>query len=192
MGLLEAIHDAEIDLFRAMNLAGTNGLLDSLMILFTILGISYVIILVCVPLWLQGKKDAAIDVVVLIIVATLAAEALKLIFDRPRPSLELDDVRTLMSASGPSFPSAHAARAFAVACLICIVEPRKFGLTALLFATLISVSRVYLGVHWPSDVLVGAILGALIAVGLEESTKRSECYKLFRQRIISMPSRKRV
>jgi undecaprenyl-diphosphatase len=190
MDLLESVHNAEIDLFRAMNLAGTNGPLDSVMVLFTILGISYVIVLVCIPLWLQGKRDAAFDVAVLVVLATLAAEALKLIVDRPRPSLELDRVRTLVSATGPAFPSAHATRAFAVACLICYVEPRKYGLGALFLASLISLSRVYLGVHWPTDVLAGAVLGVAVAVGLERFARESVGYQSLRKRIVGILSGK--
>jgi len=191
MGFLEAVHEAEVDLFRAMNLAGTNDPLDFAMLLFTFVGISYVVVLICIPLWLRGRKDAAFDVVILVILATLAAEALKLIVDRSRPSLELDNVRTIVSASGPSFPSAHATRAFAVACLICIVEPRKYGLTALLFALFISVSRVYLGVHWPTDVLAGAVLGVVIAIVLEKYAKRSAGYQSLRKRTVGIFSRAR-
>lgn len=181
-------HDSEIDLFRAMNLAGANGLLDSVMVLVTLLGISYVIVLVCIPLWLRGKRDAAFDLVILVVVATILAEGLKLIIDRSRPSLELDDVKTLVSASGPSFPSGHATRAFAAACLICFVEPRRYGVTALVIAALIAVSRVYVGVHWPTDVLAGGILGVLAAIAVVEVGKRSAGYRSLRRKAIGLIS----
>jgi len=184
MGLLSSFHDAEIDLFRTMNLAGSNDALDSIMLLFTFLGISYVIIFVWLPLWLQGRKDAAFDVLILVVLATAAAEILKLIVDRSRPSLELDDVNTIVSASGPSFPSAHATRAFAVACLIWIVEPRRYGVVAVIVASLIAVSRVYIGVHWPTDVLAGAVLGVAIAVVFMNFTKHSVRYQRVRKKII--------
>jgi undecaprenyl-diphosphatase len=182
--VLEAIHDAEIDVFRAMNAAGTNVLADALMVAFTLLGISYVIVLVCVPLWLRGRKEAAFDAVVIVILAAVIAEMLKLLVDRQRPSLELVDVRTILPATGPSFPSGHATRAFAVALLVYTVESRKIGLLALVVATLISASRVYLGVHWPLDILAGGILGIATAFAVIECAKRSERYVTLRKRVV--------
>ena len=189
MGLLEAVHEAEIDMFRAMNLAGTNVALDSVMVFFTIMGTSYIIVLICVPLWIQGKKDAAFDVVMLVILATIATEALKLVVDRPRPDLELSDIETIVSASGSAFPSGHSARAFAVACLLYMEEPRKYGVTALIIASLIAVSRVYLGVHWPTDVLAGAVLGVVAALVLTEFAKRSVRYQSVRKMTVATLSR---
>ena len=184
--ILEALHDAEIDLFRAMNLAGDSELLDLIMLSFTLLGVSYVIVLICIPFWLRGKKEASFDVVVLVILATVLAELIKLIVDRQRPSLELSDVNTILSATGPSFPSGHATRAFAVALFVCVTESRRIGAVAVVVASLISISRVFLGVHWPSDVLAGAILGTLIAFTLIQCVKRCNAYVEVRRRVISL------
>ncbi len=57
-----------------------------------------------------------------------------------------------------SFPSAHASTAFALAAAVASVSPR-FGWLAFLVATLVSVGRVAIGVHYPTDVLAGALLG---------------------------------
>jgi len=189
MGLLEAVHEAEIDLFRSLNLAGTNDPLDFVMLAFTFLG-GYIIVLVCVPLWLRGRKEAAFDLVVLVIVVTVATEALKLIIDRPRPFVELENVKTIVSSSGPSFPSAHASRAFAVACLIAIAERRRYGLAAFVVASFIAISRVYLGVHWPTDVLAGAIDGIAFAIALEQYAKKSAGYQALRNKTIKTISRR--
>lgn len=192
MGLLETLHEAEIDLFRSMNLAGTNGPLDLVMLAFTFLGAIYIIVLVCIPLWIRGRKEAAFDIVVLVIVVTVATEILKLVIDRPRPSVELEDVKTILSTTGPSFPSAHASRAFAVACMIAIVERRRLGAIAFAVASFVSISRVYLGVHWPTDVLAGAVLGIAFAIALEEFAKKSERYQTLRSRTVRIIGKARV
>ena len=87
--------------------------------------------------------------------ATLVLQYLSL---RPRPA----DVRVVWPApSFPSFPSGHAAIAFASAIVVALHRRRLgFGLAALAAAGLISLSRVYLGHHFPSDVAAGAVLGA--------------------------------
>ncbi len=104
----------------------------------------------------------------LVLVATAGGEALNLLlkglFDRPRP----DPVLHLSPVNSPSFPSGHAMESaviyFTLAALLArLVEPRLLkvyflGLAAL-FSFLVGVSRVYLGVHYPSDVLAGWTAG---------------------------------
>src|SRR5262245_2400273 len=94
--------------------------------------------------------------------AGLAVMLLKEPFDRARPPLadsSIDAVGVLPSSA--SFPSGHAATAFAAAVAVGIVHP-KLRRPLLSLAALVAVSRVYLGVHFLSDVLVGSLLGAAI------------------------------
>jgi len=85
----------------------------------------------------------------------------KLVVKRPRPVLE--GLPPLGGApSSLSFPSAHATSSFAVATAMTRVEP--WGALAFLLALALSLGRPYLGMHYPSDVLVGAALG--VALGL--------------------------
>jgi undecaprenyl-diphosphatase len=95
-----------------------------------------------------------------ILVAIAASLALTLIFQylalRPRP----EAVRLLMSPPNfPSFPSGHAAAAFTTATVLGLTYRRWWALM-LVGASLITLSRVYLGYHYPSDIAGGAILGA--------------------------------
>ena len=85
----------------------------------------------------------------------------KLIVRRPRPVLE--GLPPLGGApSSLSFPSAHATSSFAVATAMTRVEP--LAALAFLLALALALGRPYLGMHYPSDVLVGALLG--VALGL--------------------------
>jgi undecaprenyl-diphosphatase len=91
-----------------------------------------------------------------VILADAVSRAMKAAFDRPRPSIAHADVHALVAVPGnASMPSGHAWIAFASAVVLGGLAPRlrpwMLGL-----ACLIALSRVYLGVHYPSDVLVGA------------------------------------
>jgi membrane-associated phospholipid phosphatase len=85
----------------------------------------------------------------------------KLIVRRPRPVLE--GLPPLGGAPGSlSFPSAHAASSFAVATAMTRVEP--LGALAFLLAFALALGRPYLGMHYPSDVLAGAVLGVVLGL----------------------------
>ncbi|HEX6457052.1 MAG TPA: phosphatase PAP2 family protein [Solirubrobacterales bacterium] len=68
-------------------------------------------------------------------------------------------------AADPGFPSDHATAAFAIAVAI-LLRKRAWGIVALVLATVLSVGRVALGVHYPSDVVAGAALGSAAALAL--------------------------
>lgn len=79
-------------------------------------------------------------------------------FGRVRPSFALADARVLYEATSPSFPSGHALVAFGCAAVLWRHD-RRLGAVAYGLAVLICLSRVYVGNHWPSDVLAGAVIG---------------------------------
>jgi decaprenylphosphoryl-5-phosphoribose phosphatase len=86
---------------------------------------------------------------------------IKLAVQRPRP--ELEGLPPLGGApSSLSFPSAHALSSFAVAIAMFRVDPATAG--ALVVALLLSLGRPYLGMHYPSDVLAGALLGIVLGL----------------------------
>jgi membrane-associated phospholipid phosphatase len=104
-----------------------------------------------------------------VLLAHGAAVGLKRVVRRVRPMLE--DVAPLVpTPSRLSFPSAHAASTAAVAYAIAPVVGRPAA-ASLLGA--MAISRVLLGVHWPSDVLAGAALGTGVAAGVRASLQRS-------------------
>ena len=102
----------------------------------------------------------------------LLATGLKEVVDRTRPPLADTDVTALVNVPGsPSFPSGHAATAFAAATAVAVLHPR-LRIPALAIATLVALSRVYLGVHYWLDVAAGAAVGVAIGLAVALAAKR--------------------
>ena len=105
-------------------------------------------------------------VAVAILVAESTSAALKRWFERDRPPVGDPDPEPLVDTpSTYSFPSGHATVSFACATVLALAVPR-LQLPLYLLAVLISFSRVYVGVHFPFDVLAGALLGFVLARAL--------------------------
>ena len=130
---------------------------------FTVLSIVSVIVFAALVLERHGK--AALFLLGSLVSGTLVANGAKAIFSRARP----DVVEPFASTFTSSFPSAHATvgmlaylvlAAFAIRFIPRHELRRLMILCAVAIGLLIGVSRVYLGVHWPSDVLAGWSLGA--------------------------------
>lgn len=134
-------------------------------------GSSFVLVplaLLCFVLMLRaGMRVEAAAVVLSLGGAMLISDAVKLLVARPRPPIE-----HLQAVSGYSFPSGHATQASAfwfslVLALRARAQPRTVrlaGAGAVLLVTAVALSRVYLGVHYPSDVIAGILLGTGWAV----------------------------
>lgn len=112
--------------------------------------------------------------IVAVALADVAATGLKGLFDRPRPPLRYPNQDPLVQVPDTfSFPSGHAATSFAGATILALAFPRAAPALYLL-ATAVGFSRVYLGVHYPLDIVGGAILGTAIALTLRYLTVRRQ------------------
>ncbi|MDP8298827.1 MAG: phosphatase PAP2 family protein [Candidatus Tantalella remota] len=95
-------------------------------------------------------------------VARYSYKTVKFFIQRPRPFQALEDVRLVLgSHGGYSFPSGHATTSFCLATVIVMRYP-KLRYPMFVAASLVAISRPYVGVHYPSDILVGSLLGIFI------------------------------
>ena len=145
--------------------------LDILMRAITFLGagpavVGFVVVGAALALWRNGRVPAGVLVAVAV-VAEILNVSLKHLFQRARPDL----FSKIALPTSYSFPSGHALVSAAVYGMAAIVVARLYPrlraplyLGALLLVFLIGLSRVYLGVHWPTDVLGGFALGGFVLV----------------------------
>ncbi|NMM64216.1 phosphatase PAP2 family protein [Clostridium sp. P21] len=141
-------------------------LMDKIMPVITFMG-SKGLVWVCIgALLLINKKHRKVGIMLalsLILVTILGEGIIKHVVQRTRPCVDIPTMKMIIK--GPttySFPSGHTAASFAAAGVL-MSNFKKYGLYALILAILIAFSRLYLFVHYPSDVFVGMILGLICA-----------------------------
>lgn len=105
------------------------------------------------------KSQRALVAVTSILLTNGVVHLLKFLFNRPRPFLFWENIEVLfVKPISAAFPSGHAAIIFSVAFLLNHFYPRRM-LWVYPVAIWVSLTRVYIGVHYPSDIVAGAILG---------------------------------
>ena len=117
--------------------------------------------------WARGRardRQGALTALIAAGGALLVNQGLSHLWGRDRPFADHPRVVHLLIGHGAdgSFPSDHAAAAFAIAAVLFVVH-RRIGTLALLAAALMCIARVYVGVHYPGDVLAGAVVGVAVA-----------------------------
>lgn len=133
-------------------------------------------------LWRRHGKQAiwwllAVAVVVLL-VDQISSSLIKPAVERLRPTHNPEIAHLVHVVNGYrggmyGFVSSHAGNTFGVAVLLALVFGNRWAwLGLLLWAAFVSYSRIYLGVHYPGDVLCGALLGVAVAVGVYQITRR--------------------
>jgi len=156
----------DLYLFQLINqFAGKWAFLDALAIFFAKY-FEYVLVF-CLLLFIIVKfKKYWLMVLQAIISAVLArfviVNFIRCLWQRARPFVE-NNVNLLIDYSQkPSFPSGHAAFFFALSTIVYLYN-KKFGILFFIGSFLICLVRVFIGIHWPSDILTGAVVGILSA-----------------------------
>ena len=113
----------------------------------------------------KTRKIGIASAVSLLIGTIITNLALKNIVARTRPYEVVEGLQLLVGkAHDFSFPSGHSCASFASAFIIYKMAPEKYGIPALILASLIAFSRLYVGIHYPTDVIAGIIIGIFSAV----------------------------
>ncbi|WP_367397310.1 phosphatase PAP2 family protein [Clostridium sp. MSJ-8] len=164
MGVIQSFDFSILDYIRE-NLS--NSLLDNVMPLFTHLGdagIIWIIITVYLLIIKKYRKYGVIMLLALGLDVLVCNVLLKELVGRARPFEVRPYIDIIINKpKDPSFPSGHTAIAFAAASVLCYMD-RRTGIFAIIIASIIAFSRLYLYVHYPTDVLAGIIVGILCGV----------------------------
>ncbi|MEV4560121.1 phosphatase PAP2 family protein [Kitasatospora sp. NPDC049285] len=147
--------------------------LDQAIRIWSALGLAVFAVLMVAGWWKARSADSVVMARVLaspliVVAAYVANSALKGVVEEVRPCRQLAVGATLEACPGAgdwSFPSNHTVIAFAAATALWFAD-RRLGWIAGLAAVLMGASRVWVGVHYPHDVAVGALVGVLVAIPL--------------------------
>ena len=165
--MMDSLQNIDAAIFHFINGSLQNPILDFLMPLITDLNkhtsVLIVVGILLVVLFVKGGTKGKYAVIVLafgiLFSDQLNSSVAKFILARPRPCHALAHVHLLVGCgSGYSFPSSHAVNNFCGAVILAFFFPGAAG-WLYTFAGVVAFSRVYVGVHYPADVLGGAVLG---------------------------------
>ena len=162
--MIEIFKKVDNTILRWINVKFRNKTFDKIMPIITSAG-NLGIIWIVISVLLITKKDYRVlgqTILIALVITTIIGEGIiKNIVKRKRPFYGDDDKELLISRPITySFPSGHTASSFAVATVF-IKTDNAASLEIILLACLIAFSRIYLGVHYPSDVIGGGIIGTL-------------------------------
>ena len=166
--MLEYLNQLDISIFYFINVSLQNPFFDWFMPFITEKYHWFPVwgIIVILLLWKGGKQGRIMVLLIIPVIFLsdqLAAHFFKPLIERARPCMALPDVHLLVNRKiSPSMPSAHASNFFAVAAFFGYFF-RKYSIWFFIIAFLVGLSRVSIGVHYPFDVLMGAILGVCCA-----------------------------
>ena len=176
--MIEFFYSIDKTLFYFCNKTLSNPVFDFIMPPITDwnqswVGISLSILLIILLLSKGGKKGrvvVALLIPLIILSDQVSSNFIKSLVARPRPCHIINGIQVLSNihlivpcGAGYSFPSSHAVNNFAFATLISYFYPRIKWLV-FSYACLMGFSRIYVGVHYPSDVIGGALLGIIYAI----------------------------
>lgn len=168
--LFQKIMEMDLAVFNYIQQNLKNPFLDILMPIITDLGNwTWFLITGWLALFILGGKRGRLvcitAIIAILVVDNLTSYVIKPFFGRVRPNvlLEMSSIGELSRAYSPSFPSNHAANIFTLA-MILSWGYRKFLVLWFGIAVIVGFSRIYIGAHYPLDVIAGAIVGMSCAI----------------------------
>ena len=156
IGILKAIYENRNPVFDIVFVAITNsaGVLA--------FGIPGILLIVALATKNTALRRNALLLLIPVAISAVVANILKYTIDLPRPFEVYHFIKQLSVGGSPTFPSGHTSDAFAFATAASLVYRKWFIIIpCIIWAVLVGYSRMYLGVHFPSDVLGGALVGAI-------------------------------
>ena len=141
--------------------------LTPVMKLFSLLGdkgLFWIALTLLLLAFRRTRRVGAYCAVSMILTFLIVNCAVKPLVARVRPYDLFPEIQLLVRAEHDfSFPSGHSANSFAVAWILLRMAPKKYGIPAVVLALLIALSRLYVGVHYPTDVLAGTAIAIVLA-----------------------------
>lgn len=127
-------------------------------------GLLWIVLSLAMLFWKPTRKAGALALGAMVLGLIVTNLTIKPLISRPRPWLDWPIVPLVTEKDPNSFPSGHTCAAFAAGLSWARALPWKWGrAAALVLAAMMGLSRLYVGVHYPSDVLTGAVIGSLCA-----------------------------
>lgn len=141
--------------------------LDILMPIITYIGSAIFSILFCtISIFYFKSRIFGIETAASLVISSLIARFIKIHVSRIRPYITLKNLYTRkIGIDNYSFPSGHTTVAFSIGVMLALTTP-SLGFFSILTATTVGISRMYLGVHYPTDVFVGMILGTVTSASI--------------------------
>lgn len=158
--------EASIILWIQENLRGA---LDGLWLFITHLGdegILWIILGIILLFWKKTRPIGFTMLISLLFDFLIINVTLKDLIARPRPFVVNEAITPLITDVSPyrSFPSGHSGGSFAAMFALYKWVPKKIGIPAIVLAALVALSRLYVGVHYPTDILAGCVVGFMCSV----------------------------
>ncbi len=161
MNLLTYIESIDRSIFLYINHDMVNPFFDAVFSSLRVLTYVFWFLLV-VYFWVRKEKKLALLLVIGIIVGAIITYSIKYSIDRARPYDQITSTRIVTPLEiDPSFPSEHAEMSFFAATIISRFHP-IYGKYLYAFSCIVGLSRIYVGVHFPLDVIGGAIVGIIV------------------------------
>jgi undecaprenyl-diphosphatase len=140
---------------------------------FTSVLVVLIVLIVSIAKKSKSLRMKFIILAVTLIMVPIASQGLKYFIDRERPFITYPFIEKLTTGGDSSFPSGHTMEAFALAAALSLLFSRKkIVIPVYIWASMVAYSRMALGVHYPSDIFAGMLIGTFIGWGVNLIFKR--------------------